>query len=444
MFVVKREATMKIENYPLSKIEIAIIGGGWYGCEVAKSIKTEKPEYCVTIFEKSSEIFSGVSGTFGNRLHVGTHYPRSSVTREFCHEGYKEFYANYPELINEHSHSIYGLGITDAEGNPPKVSKDEFAAVCREFGDAKEIPIDGKYPNLHYAADIKEPSLVMGNQLRNFFKKKLKSLGVVLRYNITIVNIKKSVDNKLIIENSGGEKLTFDHVINATGFQALLPKEPLGFNIFYQACFALVYTQNLPSTKPFSFIVMDGKFPSLMPYDDRIDKNNTVSKYVLTHASITLSEKCPTLKDAENIFAQMTASIENSLKNKCENEIKRFYPEFEKEFTYDTYMGVILAKLQTTEDFRGAITFKAGGVIYFIPGKISNVFQVSREVLSFINSENIIQEENYSYIKDGIFDRAKKSSAQQASVSSVSFFRNTASNEVLSLSEIAQNPVCKK
>jgi FAD dependent oxidoreductase len=427
---------MKIENYSPRQIDVAIIGAGWYGCEVAKAIKTEKPESCVTIFEKCSEIFSGVSGTFGNRLHVGTHYPRSAVTREFCHEGYREFYANYPELINEHSHSIYGLGISDAGGNPSKVSKDEFAAVCREFGDAKELPIDSKYPNLLYAADIKEPSLVMGDQLRNFFKKKLKALGVQLRCNITIVSI-KSVDNKLVIENSDGEKLTFDHVINATGFQALLPTVHLKFNIFYQACFALVYTQNIPSDKPFSFIVMDGKFPSLMPYDDRIDKNSLVSKYVLTHASITLSEKCSTLKDAEKIFGQMAASIEDSLKNKCEYEIKRFYPNFEKEFTYLTYMGVVLAKVQTPEDFRGAITFKAGGVIYFIPGKISNVFQVSREVLSFINSENIIKEANYSYVKDGIFDRAKKSSFQQTFGTKVSFFKNNASNEVLPLPEVS-------
>jgi hypothetical protein len=428
---------MKIENNSPDQIDVAIIGGGWYGCEVAKAIKTEKPEFRVTIFEKAPDIFSGVSGTFGNRLHVGTHYPRSPVTREFCREGYKEFFNTYPELINEHNCSIYGLGISDAEGNPSQVSKEKFAAVCLEFGEAKELPIDSKYPNLHYAADIKEPSLVMGRQLRNFFKEKLKSLGVHLRCNTTIVNIKKSIDNKLFIENSNGGELTFDHVINATGFQALLPTVNLKFNIFYQACFALVYTQNTPSVKPFSFIVMDGKFPSLMPYDDRIDKNSPVSKYVLTHASITLSEKCSTLEDAKKIFEQMAASIEDSLKNKCEYEIKRFYPNFEKEFTYLNYMGVVLAKVQTPEDFRGAITFKAGGVIYFIPGKISNVFQVSREVLSFINSENIIQKENYSYIKDGIFDRAKKSSFDQTSVSKGSFFTKNASNEVMPLSEAA-------
>ncbi|MEN9916975.1 MAG: hypothetical protein RLY40_907 [Pseudomonadota bacterium] len=435
---------MKIKNDSSINIKVAIIGGGWYGCEVAKSIKIRKPESSVTIFEKNSDIFSGVSGTFGNRLHVGAHYPRSLVTRLFCHMGYEEFYQNYPELINEHSHSIYGLGISDAEGNPSKINQEEFARVCQEFGDANELVLDNKYPNLLYAADIKEPSLVMGDQLRNFFKKKLEKLEVNIRCNIIIAKIESS-GNSLIIETSSGENLTFDHVINATGFQALLPKEPLGINIFYQACFALVYTQNQPSVQPFSFIVMDGKFPSLMPYDDRVDKNVPISKYVLTHASITLSEQCSSLKDAENIFVSMEASIQTSLKSKCENEVKRFYPNFENEFTYLTYMGVVLAKVQTPEDFRGALTFKAGNIIYFIPGKISNVFQASREVLSFINSENILREENYSYIEDGIFDRAKKSSIQQTFASTTtSFFRNNPSNEIISSSEIKQTPVFKK
>lgn len=149
-----------------------------YGCHAAESIMSQKPGSLVTIFEKSSDIFSGISGTFGNRLHVGAHYPRSSLTRELCHEGYKEFYIKYPELINEHSHSLYGLGVKDAGGNPSKVNKEEFAAVCQEFGEAKEIPITDNCPNLHYVADIKEPSLVMGIQLPNFFKKRLKDLGV--------------------------------------------------------------------------------------------------------------------------------------------------------------------------------------------------------------------------------------------------------------------------
>jgi hypothetical protein len=419
--------------HSLPKIKIAIIGGGWYGCHAAESIMSQKPGSLVTIFEKGSDIFSGISGTFGNRLHVGTHYPRSSLTRELCHEGYKEFYIKYPELINEHSHSLYGLGVKDAGGNPSKVNKEEFAAVCQEFGEAKEIPITDNYPNLYYVADIKEPSLVMGIQLRNFFKKRLKDLGVDIHCNVVILSLKKSEDSKFILETPQKEFLKFDFVINATSFKTLLPSE-LHFNIFYQACFALVYEQNSPTTLPFSFIVMDGNFPSLMPYDDRPDKNTPISKYVLTHASITLSKPCKTLEDAKNIYSKMHLSMKD-IKSNCENELMRFYPKFDKEFTYIDYMGVILAKVKTLEDFRGAVTFKSGGIIYFIPGKISNVFQASREALSLINSENIITEENYSYVEGGILDRVKKSAIKQPAISTSSFFRQNASNEPMSCEE---------
>ena len=417
----------------LQPIKIAIIGGGWYGCHAAASIMFQKPNSSVTIFEKGSDIFSGISGTFGNRLHVGTHYPRSPLTRELCHEGYKEFYDKYPELINEHSHSLYGLGVEDADGNPSKVSKEEFAAVCQEFGEAKEIPITDNYPNLHYVADIKEPSLVMDIQLRNFFKKRLKDLGVDIQCNVVILSLQRSEDSKFILETSQSKFHKFDFVINATSFQTLLPKT-LYFDIFYQACFALVYKQNTPTILPFSFIVMDGNFPSLMPYDDRLDKNTPISKYVLTHASITLSKPCKTLKDAENIYNKMDISMKD-IQSNCENELMRFYPKFDKEFTYIDCMGVILAKVKTSEDFRGAVTFKSGGIIYFIPGKISNVFQASREALALINSENIITEENYSYVEGGILDRVKKSVIKPSAISTSSFFRQNASNEPMPYNE---------
>ncbi len=421
------------QDHSLPKIKIAIIGGGWYGCHAAESIMSQKPCALVTIFEKGSDIFSGISGTFGNRLHVGTHYPRSSLTRELCHEGYKEFYIKYPELINEHSHSLYGLGVKDADGNPSKVNKEEFAAVCHEFGEAKEIPITENYPNLHYVADIKEPSLVMDIQLRNFFKKRLKDLGVDIHCNVVILSLQRSEDSKFILETSQSKFLKFDFVINATSFQTLLPKA-LYFDIFYQACFALVYKQNTPTRLPFSFIVMDGNFPSLMPYDDRLDKNTPISKYVLTHASITLSKPCKTLEDAENIYNKMDISMKD-IKSNCENELMRFYPKFDKEFTYIDYMGVILAKVKTSEDFRGAVTFKSDGIIYFIPGKISNVFQASREALALINSDNIITEENYSYVKGGILDRKKKSVIKPSAISTSSFFRQNASNEPMAYNE---------
>ena len=102
-------------------MDIGIIGGGWYGCHVAVALS--KKGHKVTLFEKSSDVFQGVSGDFGQRLHKGPHYPRSFETRESCRRSHNEFLERYPELVVKHEYSTYALGITDSIGNPP----DKFA-----------------------------------------------------------------------------------------------------------------------------------------------------------------------------------------------------------------------------------------------------------------------------------------------------------------------------
>lgn len=72
-----------------SKKKIAIIGSGWYGVHIALVLKKECPSYKVTLFEKSPDIFSEISGKFGIRLHSDLYYPRSEATRIACHKGFK-------------------------------------------------------------------------------------------------------------------------------------------------------------------------------------------------------------------------------------------------------------------------------------------------------------------------------------------------------------------
>ena len=50
-------------------MKIAIIGGGWTGCHLAISLS--KKGHDVTILERNTDIFQGVSGNFGIRLHKG-------------------------------------------------------------------------------------------------------------------------------------------------------------------------------------------------------------------------------------------------------------------------------------------------------------------------------------------------------------------------------------
>lgn len=391
---------------------VVVVGGGWYGVETALSTKEKHPEWFVMLLEENSRILKKISGKFGNRLHNGSHYPRCNLTRIFCRLGQEEFRKKYPELINEHEYSLYGLGVKDAEGKPPKVNKEQFAAVCKENGKSQELYLeDSGYYNMQYAAYVDEPSLALGEGLRQFFEKKLQGAGVELRCNFRVRNIEKIGDN-FILKNEKGECLYASYLVNATSYQALLPEKPLDLflhiKIFYQPCFGLVYKRN-EAKKPFSFIVMDGQNPSLMPCDDRLDKSQPISNYLLTHAKYSILERFATLEEAEKRFFEIDDQyINDYIKPQCEVEIKRYWPGFFEEFTYSTWMGSVLVKLETQEDFRAALTFREEErkIVHIIPAKISNVFQVAREVLSFleVDSEKIIRKGNYSYIKDGVLD----------------------------------------
>jgi L-2-hydroxyglutarate oxidase LhgO len=90
---------------PNKKINIAIIGAGWFGCHIG--YKLLQKNFKVKIFEKEKDIFLNASGNNTNRLHLGFHYPRSFLTRKMSYEGYKKFIKQYPNLSKTLKNNIY-------------------------------------------------------------------------------------------------------------------------------------------------------------------------------------------------------------------------------------------------------------------------------------------------------------------------------------------------
>ena len=67
-------------------MNIAVIGGGFYGCYLSSKLGID---YNVTIYEKSKKLMTGAATNNQNRLHLGYHYPRSRKTIEQILESYK-------------------------------------------------------------------------------------------------------------------------------------------------------------------------------------------------------------------------------------------------------------------------------------------------------------------------------------------------------------------
>lgn len=385
---------------------VGIIGGGWFGCHLALALK--RKGFPVTLLEKDKELLSnGVSGKFGIRLHAGPHYPRSDETRAGCHRSFKKFKEEYPELLQEHAYSIYGLGINDANNAPPKVSKENFTAVCKECEGYEEIEFEKMgFQNLQYAAKVIEPSIKIGSPLRKIFLDLLTNAGVNIIYNFEVSSI-QSISTGIVVSD-GNTDYPFNYVINTTGYQSLLPTRPLPFNAeaLYQPLLALVYQDTRPLEKPYSFIVMDGMNPCQMPYPDEENPSNRI---VITHAKWTTLGTFKELSEANRVLSQVTDQfIDMEVKPNCEKEINRYWPEFSSRFIYIKWIGAVLAKMKTDKEFRGAITFQdmLSKMIFVFPGKISNIFDTENEILSLLNSNNLIFENDYCFVKGGVFDAA--------------------------------------
>ena len=396
-------------------MKIAVIGGGWYGSHIA--LELAQKGYSVTLYEKNPHLFSEISGLFGIRLHIGPHYPRSETTRRSCLHGFLQFTTKYPDLVVAHDSSVYAVGEEDASGKPSKVTVEEFVKVCREHSKCKIIYNikERGYDNLQVAVELAEPSVYVGRGLHDFFQERLFKSGVTIRCNYDIRSVRRVKGGEVEVVNDEKETERFDHVVNATSFQALLPRNRLSlpFEIFYQPCLALVYEDTQPtSEKPFSFIVMDGWYPCMMPaVEYGSEQSQGPKRYILTHGMWTIMASYTEVSNAKKHLASIDDTfIDEQVRPSCEREINRFLPSFKNRFKYIKWIGAVLAKIRNNREFRSSITLQdaESGMIYVLPGKVSNIFDAETEVEALIRGENVIHNEDvgYSYVRDGTLDAA--------------------------------------
>lgn len=93
-------------------MRIRVLGGGWYGCSIAVSLIADGHE--VELHELADRLFAGASGANPARLHIGTHYPRSRLTRAACQEHTSEFMERYGELTRAVPINIYAVAEHDS------------------------------------------------------------------------------------------------------------------------------------------------------------------------------------------------------------------------------------------------------------------------------------------------------------------------------------------
>jgi hypothetical protein len=215
-------------------VRVAVIGGGVFGATAAVELANSGAQ--VDLFEAGRDILDGTTSRCQARLHSGYHYPRSDSTAAAAKAGAVEFSGRFPEAIRiaEHHYVI-------AEDS--KVSADDYLDFCDRLG----LPYEVVYPTLvhHAQVTVRVPeAFVDVPVLRRTLRRELGLAGVR-------VNLGHWADP--------GSLRGYDLTVVATYGQPW--SRPLRYEVCEVALVELGHYANQ------SFVVLDGEFVSLDPYN---------------------------------------------------------------------------------------------------------------------------------------------------------------------------------
>ena len=315
--------------------DVIIVGAGWYGCHLAMSAL--KRGLTVEIYDKTG-IFSGMSSTNQNRLHLGYHYPRSFITREQTRQGYKRFLDEYGFLAPTEQTILY------ATHRDSMIDKQTFNTI---FG-AEGYPIEPlpSHVSGNYTQVFETDERVIKNDTaRLYFKEKLSEHFHNKELSLTMM------------ENLSSQAT----VINCSGWSIYQPS--LDIDVSYeQFCFHVV-----KNPLQFNITVMDGPFYSIYPTE-----HSGLS--TITHVEMGVLRRSYTLSGAQSYIEP------EILDENWSQTLEKISKDLDGDITgsFEKVETVVTTKVKriSSSETRHASVHKAKGVFHVFPGKIDTVFEV--------------------------------------------------------------------
>ena len=238
------------------KKSICIIGGGFYGCYIAKKIKENFKNINIEIYEKNRDLITGAGKNNQYRLHLGFHYPRSFETIKQTQEGSKIFINEFKNFISKPKKNIYLIH---------KKSLINFVSYKNIF---KKLKIHFEELNLKNINFLKDPEIYQGaintKEQVILLDKLIPSLKKIVKTNCNInyKNEIKKINSKTgeIFDQKNKIK-KFDYIINTT-----YTNPNLGLKKKYKIKYEIAGMVKIKNTlKNTAVTIMDGPFISLYP-----------------------------------------------------------------------------------------------------------------------------------------------------------------------------------
>lgn len=376
----------------MGKLNIVIIGGGFFGCYLALQLKNKDNH--VMLLESEDDIMARASFTNQARVHGGYHYPRSILTALRSRESFLRFCTEFSDCIDSDFENYYMVSKRRSH-----ITSKQFEIFCKRISAPCEAA-DAGFKSLVNNAFIESTFLTEeycfdSAKIKKKLEKRLVESGVELKTSSVFTGLSRNSDNDLDVKytckGSQFNLLKNDHVFNCTYSNinsvnqiASLPCVPLRHQI------AEVLLIDVPDVlKNKSLTVMDGPFFSIIPFPAK-------DCYSLTHVRYTPHFQWSDINDFDmrNPDFLLAEHHKKTAFDTIKKDVCRYMPVLDEIVYLGSLWDVKTILPKSDRSDSRPILFKPNhGVKGFhcvLGGKIDNIY----DVVKAIQSSNLIEYAN--------------------------------------------------
>lgn len=329
-------------------MKIAIIGAGWVGCHLALKLKDAHE---VVLYEEDS-VFSKTSLKNQNRLHLGFHYARSSLTRDLCKNTFNRFLNEYNDLVSNIPNNIYAI--------PGADSLIDLETYLKIFDGWSYEKVEPEYLNNIEGSIRVDEKYIDPIKSKKFFTEKLQD--VIVKKKITKGDLAKLQKD-------------YDLILNCTN--NVLNKNE---NVDYQLNSLFIY-EKISDVQFGALTLVDGPLFSIFPYLD--------DTYLLSHVK----------------HSPDTSMTNDEKVELMEKDVLKYFPDFKKHFKLTGVNESYKSKVRNSADPRIPVITKEDNLINIFTGKIQGIFQIEDYIKKEIQQVNQTTEEDLKFLFNKYLER---------------------------------------
>ncbi len=367
--------------------DVVIIGGGFFGCNIALQLKKYFPS--ILILEKEVDLLQRASYVNQARVHNGYHYPRSILTAFRSRINFPQFVNDYQECISSDFENYYAIGKKFS-----KVNANQFKIFCDRIG-AKSIIAPQAIKNKFNSALIEEVFCVQeylfdSIKIKNKLTNQLELAKIKIKFNSEVIKLEKTGDNLEEIKITFQEELTdkknnpvniiSKYVFNCTysSLNTILSYSDLLTIPLKHELTEMALVKVPDAMANWGLTVMCGPFFSLMPFPSK-------NLHTLSHVRYTPHFYWQDRESDRKIINQI--SLKNVPKSNYPYMIRdaQRYLSLLKDCIYIDSLWEIKTVLPQSEiDDSRPILFRKheqlSNLICVLGGKIDNIYDLSKEL----------------------------------------------------------------